>query len=82
MDVRGSAVIVTASVSTVGTGWGYLYRTTNEGSSWSEVPGSLRTGGAMVAAFGTRNGAIRIMEAWDSSYVSLYQARARFRRQK
>jgi hypothetical protein len=82
VDVRGSAVIVTASVSTVGTGWGYLYRTTNEGSSWSEVPGSLRTGGAMVAAFGTRNGAIRIMEAWDSSYVSLYQARVRFRRQK
>jgi hypothetical protein len=82
VDVRGSAVIVAASVSFIGTGWGFLYRTRNDGASWSEVPGSRRTGGVMVAAFGTRDGAARIVESWDTSYSSPSQERVRFRRQQ
>jgi hypothetical protein len=80
--VRGSAVIVSASVQFIGTGWGFLYRTRDEGASWSEVRGSMRTGGAMVAAFGTRNGVTRIVEAYDTSYSVPFQERVRFRRQR
>lgn len=82
VDVRGSTVIVAASDSYVGYGYGHVFRSVNDGASWSKVPGATRPGGAMVAAFASPGGATRIVEAWDTSYSFPEQERVRFRRQQ
>jgi hypothetical protein len=81
VDVRGSRVIVAVVSESVGFGTSWIERSTNNGQSWSEVPGSARQNGRMVGALAAPGGTTKVVQAWDQALSFPEFQRVRFRRQ-
>jgi hypothetical protein len=83
-DVKGSRLIVSGTIAggiDELVGEGFVYRSTNDGASWSRVPGSTKAGGTAVAAYVRKGANARIVEAWDQWIDDPAVERVRFARE-
>jgi hypothetical protein len=78
--MRGSRIIVAVSTATVLFGRGTVYRSSNDGSTWSEVANARRNGGRMVAALARPGSADRIVQVFDRTFDESATPSVRFRR--